>query len=73
MSVSFMHDFHSKVLSIENIGPSINDMVPRIDNGLIKVESVKVESHSANAQASKPNTNHRPSCQEKVKGPTVIE
>ena len=41
-------------------------MVPVIDNGLIKVEAVKVESHSANTQASKPNANNRPCSQEKV-------
>jgi hypothetical protein len=45
----------------------------RIHYRLVKVETVKVESHSRNTKSCKPNTDYRPSCKEKVKRTRVVK
>jgi hypothetical protein len=44
-----------------------------IQNGLIKVEAIKVKGHCRHAKSSEPDTNNRPSSQKKVKAPTIVK
>ena len=73
MRVTFMHHFHTKVGTVDNVGPSIDHTSFRINNGLVEIEAVQVESHGRNTHSSQPDSNHRPGGQEKVKSTGVVE
>ena len=73
MSVPFVHYLKAKVGTVQNISPCIDHFAFRTDNALVKVEAIKIESHGRNAQASKPNTNNRPSSKEEMKTTAIVE
>lgn len=66
MGVSLVHDLESETGSVKYVGPSGDDVVLVIDDGLVEVESIKVESHSRHAQSGEPNTDNRPSSQKEM-------
>ena len=48
MSIPLMHDFETKVGTVQNVSPGIDGVtLSRIDR-LVKVKSIQVESHSRN-------------------------
>jgi hypothetical protein len=73
MSITLVHNFHSKVCTVKYVTPGWNNLALRIKNRLIEVETVQVESHGANAHGCKPNTYNWEDCQEEVKTPTVVK
>ena len=73
MSISFVHDFHSKTCSVEDISPSRDNLVLTINQRLVKVKTIKVKGHSRHAKSSEPNTHNRPSSQKKVKAAAIVK
>ena len=66
MCISFMHDFHSKTCSVENVCPSWDDFSTSVNDGLVEVETVEVKCHGADAEGGKPDAHNRPCCEEEV-------
>ena len=73
MSISFVHHFHPKASTVQDVSPGVNHMTLTILNGLVEVEAVQVEGHRAYSQGSKPDTNHRPGSKEKVQTTAVVK
>ena len=73
MSITLVHDFHAQTSTVENVCPGVQDTTLTINDGLVEVETVQVECHSANTKSSEPDTNHRPRSQEKVQRATVVK
>ena len=48
-------------------------MTLTLNNGLIEVESVEVESHGGDAEGGKPDAHNRPCCEEEVQRAAVIK
>lgn len=38
--VTLVHDFHTKIGTVDDVGPGVNDTSFRVDDGLVEVESV---------------------------------
>ncbi len=68
-----MHHLHTQVCAVDDVSPSVDDTSLRVDNGLVEVETVQVESHGGNTHGSQPNTENRPQGKEEVKCPRVVE
>ena len=66
VSVTFVHHFHAKTSTVEDICPSVDHFALTINDGLVEVETVEVERHRRYAQGSKPDTDNRPSSKEEV-------
>jgi hypothetical protein len=73
MSITLVHNLKAKIGSVKNVSPGVDHLPLRADKALVKVETIKIESHGRNAQSSKPNTNNRPSSKEEVKATAIIE
>ena len=73
MSVSLVHYLHTKVSSVKNVCPGVQDLTLIRDDGLVEVEAVQVEGHRGNTKSGEPDTNNRPGCQEEVKTSAVVE
>ena len=73
MGITFVHDFHTKVSAVDDVSPSVDDTALRVNDGLVEVKSIKVESHGGNTHCSQPDTKNRPQGQEEVKGTRVVE
>ena len=73
MSVTLVHDFNTEICTVEDICPRVNVVTRFIENGLVEVETVEVESHGGDTESSEPNANNRPSCKEEVKATRVVE
>jgi hypothetical protein len=71
--VAFVHDLHTKVGTVNVVGPSVDNPVFRVHRRLIKVEPVKVEGHGRHAHICQPNAEDGPQGQEKVQGARVAE
>ena len=67
VSITFMHHFHTKVGTVENVSPCRNDMILRVNQRLVEVETIQVEGHGANTKSGKPDANDRPGSQKEVK------
>ena len=67
MCIPLVHDFHSESSSVEDVSPGVDDFVLSIDDGLVKVEAVEVESHGRHAEGGKPDADDGPSSEEEVK------
>ena len=48
MCISLVHNFKAKVGSIKDVSPGIHNVTLGLD-GLVKVKTIKVERHGANA------------------------
>ena len=66
MSVSFVHHFHPKTCSVEDVSPGVDDVAVRRLDGLVEVEAIQVESHCGYAKGGEPNADHRPGSKEEV-------
>ena len=66
MSITLVHDFHTQTCTVQNVCPSVEDVSLVILDGLIEVESVKVECHGANTKSSEPDADNRPRSEEEV-------
>ena len=44
MSVTLVHDFHTKTSSVQNVSPGVHNSTLTLNNGLIEVESVEIEA-----------------------------
>nr|YP_358555.1 hypothetical protein PhapfoPp002 [Phalaenopsis aphrodite subsp. formosana]AAW82485.1 hypothetical protein [Phalaenopsis aphrodite subsp. formosana] len=73
MCITFMHYFHTKISTIYDISPSVNNTTLTINYGLVKIKTVQVERHSTNTQSSEPDTHYRPSSQEEMQGTGIVE
>ena len=60
MGITLMHYFHAKTSTIKDVGPGLYNMTLTLNNGLIEVKSVEVESHGADAERGKPDSQDRP-------------
>ena len=67
MSVALVHYLHPEPCTVEDISPSVNNMSVRGLDRLVEVEPVEVESHGADAEGGKPDSNDRPGCKEEMK------
>jgi hypothetical protein len=68
-----VHNFHTKISTVNNVSPSINEVTLGIKDRLVEVKTVKVECHSTYTKRSEPNTDNRPSSKEEVKTPRIVE
>jgi hypothetical protein len=50
VSISFMHDFHPKISTIQDVLPAIYNMTLRVQHTLLEVEAIQVKSHGADTQ-----------------------
>ncbi len=66
MCVTLVHNFKAKVSSVYNVSPSWNDFAVCINDGLIKVKAIKVESHGADTHRGKPYANDGPSSEKNI-------
>ena len=73
MGISLVHDLHTKIGTVDNVGPGVDDTALGVDHRLVEVESVQVEGHGGNSHGGQPDTHDRPGGQEEVKGAGVIE
>jgi len=73
VSVTLVHYFHTEVSTVDDVSPCVNYTTLAVYNGLVKVETVEVESHSGNTESCEPDTYNRPSCEEEVEGTRVVE
>ena len=73
MSVTFVHDFDTEIRAIDDIGPRVDEMTRRVDNRLIEVEAIEVESHSGDTERSKPDTDDWPCTEEEVERTRIVE
>ena len=73
MSVSFVHHFHSETSSVQDVCPGVHHTTFTLNNGLIEVKPVEVESHGADAEGGKPDSHDRPGGEEEVEGTRVVE
>jgi len=71
--VPFVHHLHTQTCTVQNISPGVQDFALTIHDGLVEVETVKVECHGANTKCSEPDTDNRPCCEEEVQRTGVIE
>ena len=73
VGIAFVHDFHTQIGAVDNVGPGVDDTALRVNDGLVKVETVQVKGHGGHTHGSQPDTNHGPGGQEKVQGTRVVE
>ena len=73
MCVPFVHDFETKVCSVQDVSPGVNDLSFFRNNRLVKVETIEIESHSRNTKRCKPDAHHREGGEEEVQRAGVIE
>jgi hypothetical protein len=73
VSITLVHDFHTKTSTVENISPGVQDMTLIIHDGLVEVETVQVERHRGDTQSGEPDTDNRPCCEEEVQRTGVVE
>ena len=73
MSVPFMHNLYSEVCTIEDIAPGIDDSRFRVNDRLVKVKTIKVESHCGYTERCKPNANHGPSSKKEMQATAIVE
>ena len=67
MSVALVHYFHAQTSTVEDISPSVDHMTLVVNDRLVEVETVEVESHRGNTESGEPDTDNRPGSQEEVK------
>ena len=73
MGVTFVHDFHTEVGTVNNVSPGVDDTSLRVNDGLVKVESIQVEGHGGNTHSSQPDSDDRPGGKEEMEGTGVVE
>ena len=73
MGIALVHHFHAEAGTVEDVGPGVDHAALAIEDRLVEVETVEVESHRAHAQGGEPDANHGPSSQEEVKATAVVE
>ena len=67
MSITLMHDFHTKTSSVEDVSPGVDHLAVGCQDRLIEIKTIQVEGHSRYAQSCKPDTNDWPCSKEEVK------
>ena len=67
MSITLMHNFHTKTSAVQNVCPSRDNFVLTINDGLVEVETVEVECHSADAKSSEPDADNSHAARKKCK------
>ena len=73
MSVSFVHDFHTESGAVEDICPGVEHSSLSVDNGLVEVEAVEVESHGRDAEGGKPDSHHWPRSEEEMQTSRIVK
>lgn len=73
VGVTFVHDFHTKISTVDDVGPSVDDTSFRVNDSLVKVESVQVEGHGGDTHSSAPDAEDRPQREEEVECTGVVE
>jgi hypothetical protein len=73
VGIAFMHDFHTKVGTVDDVSPGVDDTSLRVNDGLVEVESVQVEGHGGDTHGSAPYTKDGPQGKEEVEGTRVVE
>ena len=73
MGVPFVHNFHSKSCTVEHICPGVKDSSLPINDGLVEVETVEVESHGRDAEGGKPDSHHWPRSEEEMQTSRIVK
>ncbi len=66
MGVTLVHDFHSEACSVKDVSPGVDDASLGLDDRLVEVEAIEIESHGGYAKGGEPDADHRPGCKEEV-------
>ena len=62
----------TKTSSVQNVSPGVHNSTLTLNNGLIEVESVEIES-MVETPSCEPNADDRNSCEEEVETSGVVE
>ena len=73
MGVSLVHDFHSESGAVEDVGPGVEHSSLSVDDGLVEVEAVEVESHGRDAEGGKPDSHHWPRSEEEMQASRIVK
>jgi hypothetical protein len=73
VGIPLVHDFHTEVSAVQDIGPSVDDTRIGVSKGLNEVQTVEVESHGTDTESGEPDTDNWPSSKEEVEGTGVVE
>ena len=66
VGTAFVHDFHSEISTVDDIGPGVNHSSVGIDDGLVVVESIQIEGHGGDTHGGQPNAKDGPQGEEEV-------
>jgi len=73
VSITLVHYFHAQTSTVEDVGPSRDDAVLTVDQRLIEIKPVEVESHRAHSEGGEPDPHNWPSSKKEVKRTRVIK
>ena len=73
MGITLMHNFKPKVLSVDYVSPCWDNLSISINNGLVKIEPIEIECHSADSHGGKPYANHWENTKEEMKSTRIIK
>ena len=73
VSITFMHDFHTQISTVDDVRPGVDNTSFRINDSLVEVESIQVECHGRDTHGSAPDAQHRPEGKEKVESTGVVK
>ena len=73
MRVSFVHDLHSESGAVEDVCPSVEHSSLSVNDGLVEVEAVEVESHGRDAEGGKPDSHHWPRSEEEMQASRIVK
>ena len=73
MSITLVHYFHAQTCTVQDICPGVDHFTLGLNDGLVEVETVEVERHSADAKSSEPDADNRPRSEEDVQRALVVK
>ncbi len=73
MCISFVHDFHSESGTVKHVCPGIEHSSLSVNDGLVEVEAIEVESHGRDAEGGKPDSHHWPRSEEEMKRSRIVK
>ena len=71
--VSFVHDFHTESCAVKYVCPGVEHSSLSVNNGLVEVEAIEVESHGRDAEGGKPDSHHRPRSEEEMQASRIVK
>ena len=73
MGVTLVHDFHSESGAVEYVCPGVEHSSLSVDDGLVEVEAIEVESHGRDAEGGKPDSHHWPRSEEEMQTSRIVK